>query len=86
MEVTHTNIYSCGPYSIHVGKIKEGDLTHYLVMHTEYEVVEYETDILAAGIAWAQHFAGELEKLKKGEPSDTEGVGQNVLPFTGRFN
>lgn len=86
MELSHKNVYQCAPFSIHVGRMKEDDVTHYLVVHDTFEVVEYETDILAAAIAWAQHFSGELEKLQKGEPSDTADVTGNVVPFSGKLN
>jgi len=87
MEVIHADIYSCKPYTVHAGKLRDDDdRTHYLVMHDKYNVVEYETDILAAAIAWAQHFASELTKLEAGEKSDTTAeLGQNILPF-GRPN
>lgn len=80
MEV-NSPIFKCSPYIVVTGKAREEDpLVHYLVIHEEYQVIEYETDILAAAIAWAQHFSKELEKIMRGETPDTPAA-LNVLSF-----
>lgn len=81
MEVTTDIIYQSGPYEIFVGRQKDDEPLHYMVRHSIYQVVEYETEVFAGAIAWAQHFEGELKKLLAGEPADTTTVAQNVLPF-----
>ncbi len=83
MEVSEVVIFASGPYEVRVGTLTPEDAKrHYLVLHREYGVVEYETDILAAAIAWAKHFDEELGKMLRGEANQTEVMSQNVLPFS----
>lgn len=86
MEVNNPAIYVAGPYAVYTGRMQADTPLRYLVVHNEHQVCEYETDVLAAAIAWAKHFNEELIKLLNGEKSVTgDVVGQNVLPF-GRPN
>lgn len=82
MEVSSGIIYQAEPYVVYAGKSREDDpLPHYLVVHQEYHVIEYETEILTAAIAWTQHFSSELKKIMVGEATQTGETTQNVLPF-----